>query len=115
MEASRAQVSDERVPLCFSARECPVRRPAAVVSFSSSRGGTCVPRLAMVPHRVIMAQGFTRSLYCPTPDQPRSALPSAAAVKLPAAVEMPLTERLSRRPAFFAYCHMVLPPISTAS
>lgn len=44
MEASRAQVSDERVPLCFSARECPVRQAGGGGFFQQQPGwDLCTP------------------------------------------------------------------------
>ena len=68
-----------------------------------------LPPWAMQPIRVSSAQGFTKSLYCPTPDQPTS-LSDVPAVKLPAAELRPLTFTLEVRPASLAYFSKVLPP-----
>ena len=56
---------------------------------------------AREPKNLRNAQGFTRSSYWPTPDQPRSA--PCPAVNCPAAVLMPLTEKPWVSPAFSAY------------
>lgn len=75
---------------------------------------TATPSLAMPPIKASILQGLTRSLSCPTPDQPKKALPSSWATKLPLAVWMSQTARESSRPACSMYSPRVLPPSSMA-
>ena len=71
--------------------------PSTPVSRYRSRGVAALSSEAMEPISASMAQGFTMSSYCPTPDQPRS--PPLPAVNSPETVGMPLTEKPSSSPA----------------
>ena len=62
--------------------------PVMDVTLPSRYGSRALPRPAMAPIMVIRAQGFARSSYWPTPDQPRSA--PCPTVNCPAAALMPL-------------------------
>ena len=74
--------------------------PLIEVSRAMRRGCAAVPSPAMVPIRVSREQGFTKSLNCPTPDQP-SWLPLLTS-KLPDAAGIPLTVCSDSNPALSA-------------